>query len=37
LVDFDVENRGVDMLRTTRVSRGGLVVQESGATAIRRT
>jgi hypothetical protein len=36
-VDFDVENRGADMLRTTRVSRGGMVIQESGATAIRRT
>jgi hypothetical protein len=36
-VDFDVENRGADMLRTTRVSRGGVVIQESGATAIRRT
>jgi hypothetical protein len=36
-VDFDVENRGADMLRTTRVSRGGVVTQESGATAIRRT
>ncbi|MDE2595533.1 MAG: hypothetical protein KGL44_01515 [Sphingomonadales bacterium] len=36
-VDFAVENRGADLLRTTRVSRGGVVVQESGATAIRRT
>jgi hypothetical protein len=36
-VDFDVENRGADMLRTTRVSRGGSVIQQSGATAIRRT
>ena len=36
-VDFDVENRGADTLRTTRVSRGGVVIQKSGATAIRRT
>jgi hypothetical protein len=36
-VDFDVENRGADMLRTTRISRKGVVIQESGATAIRRT
>jgi hypothetical protein len=36
-VDFDVRNRGVDMLRTTTVSRSGSVIQQSGATAIRRT
>lgn len=36
-VDFDVENRGPELLRTTRVSRGGIVTQVSGATAIRRT
>lgn len=36
-VDFDVENRGADMLRTTRVSRAGMVVQKSAPTAIRRT
>ena len=36
-VDFDVENRGADILRTTRVTRDGVVVQESAPTAIRRT
>lgn len=36
-VDFEVEYRGVDTVRTTRVRRDGVVVQESGPTAIRRT
>jgi hypothetical protein len=36
-VDFKVEYRGSDTLRTTRVTRNGVVQQESGATAIRRT
>lgn len=36
-VDFEVMNRGVDTLRTTRVSRGGNVVQKSAPTAIRRS
>lgn len=36
-VDFEVEYRGVDTVRTTRVRRNGAVVQESGPTAIRRT
>lgn len=36
-VDFEVEYRGVDTVRTTRVRRGGAIVQESGPTAIRRT
>ncbi|MCC7393866.1 MAG: hypothetical protein IT553_03325 [Sphingomonadaceae bacterium] len=35
-VDFDVENRGADLLRTTRVRRDGVIVQESAATPIRR-
>jgi hypothetical protein len=36
-VDFDVENRGADMFRTTRVTRDGIVVQKSAPTPIRRT
>jgi len=36
-VDFDVQYRGADIVRTTRVRRGGVTVQESTATAIRRT
>lgn len=36
-VDFEVEYRGVDTVRKTRVVRAGTVVMESGATAIRRT
>jgi hypothetical protein len=36
-VDFKVQYRGSDIVRTTRVTRGGAVQQESGATAIRRT
>lgn len=36
-VDFDVEHRGVETVRRTRVRRGGEVVQESGLTPIRRT
>lgn len=36
-VDFEVMNRGADTLRTTRVSRGGNVVQKSAPTAIRRS
>lgn len=36
-VDFVVEYRGVDTVRTTRVRRNGAIVQESQPTAIRRT
>jgi hypothetical protein len=36
-VDFIVQYRGADILRTTRVRRGGAVQQESSPTAIRRT
>jgi hypothetical protein len=36
-VDFQVQYRGADILRTTRVRRGGVVQQESSPTAIRRT
>ena len=36
-VDFDVENRGAETLRTTRIRRDGKVAQESAPTAIRRT
>ena len=35
-VDFEVEYRGSETLRTTRISRDGEVVRESDATAIRR-
>jgi hypothetical protein len=35
-VDFDVENRGADTVRRTRIRRGGAIVQESGLTSIRR-
>jgi hypothetical protein len=35
-VDFDVENRGADTTRRTRIRRGGSVVRESKPTAIRR-
>lgn len=35
-VDFEVEHRGADTVRTTRVRRGGLVVQESRPTPIQR-
>jgi hypothetical protein len=37
LVDFMVQYRGSDILRTTRVSRCGVIQQESSPTAIRRT
>jgi hypothetical protein len=36
-VDFMVQYRGSDILRTTRVTRSGVVQQESAPTAIRRT
>lgn len=36
-VDFKVQYRGADILRTTRVRRGGAIQQESSPTAIRRT
>lgn len=36
-VDFAVDYQGVDTVRTTRVTRAGVTVAESGATAIRRT
>lgn len=36
-VDFEVENRGPETLRTTKVSRNGVVVQQSGPTALRRS
>lgn len=36
-VDFEVENRGADLVRTTRISREGAVIQESAPTAIRRS
>lgn len=35
-VDFEVQNRGADMVRKTRVTRNGVVEQESEFTAIRR-
>ena len=35
-VDFKVEHRGADTLRTTRITRNGQVERESDATAIRR-
>ena len=35
-VDFEVQYRGADILRTTRIRRAHTVQQESGATAIRR-
>jgi len=35
-VDFEVEYRGNDLFRTTRVRRGGLTVQESSPTPIQR-
>jgi hypothetical protein len=35
-VDFEVEHRGVDTVRETRVRRGGQIVKESELTAIRR-
>lgn len=35
-VDFEVEYRGSETLRTTRISRDGEIVRESDATAIRR-
>jgi len=37
VVDFTVQYRGSDILRTTRVTRNGVVQQESSPTAIRRT
>lgn len=36
-VDFMVQYRGSDILRTTQVSRSGVIQQESAPTAIRRT
>lgn len=36
-VDFEIANRGAEVLRTTRVQRDGLVVRKSGPTAIRRS
>ncbi|MCB1921150.1 MAG: hypothetical protein KDJ28_14405 [Candidatus Competibacteraceae bacterium] len=36
-VDFMVQYQGADMLRTTRVTRDGVIQQESAPTAIRRT
>ncbi|MGA2205654.1 MAG: hypothetical protein ABSG10_02875 [Terracidiphilus sp.] len=35
-VDFEVEHRNADTMRRTRVTRGGVVVQESAFTSIRR-
>jgi hypothetical protein len=35
-VDFDVEHRGNDLFRTTRIRRGGVTVQESNPTPIQR-
>jgi hypothetical protein len=35
-VDFEVEHRGADTVRRTRIRRGGQVVRESELTAIRR-
>lgn len=35
-VDFSVEYRGAEIVRTTRISRDGLVLRESAATAIQR-
>lgn len=36
-VDFEVEYQGADIVRKTRISRNGTLVQESELTAIRRT
>lgn len=36
-VAFDAENRGADLVRTTRISRDGVVQRESDATPIRRS
>ncbi len=36
-VDFTVQYRDTDILRTTRVTRGGVIQQESAPTTIRRT
>ena len=36
-VDFQVQYRGTDLLRTTRITRGGVIQQESAPTPIRRT
>lgn len=35
-VDFEVANRGADVVRTTRIHRGGTLTRESMATAIQR-
>lgn len=35
-VDFEVEHRGADRVRRTRIRRGGAIVIESGLTAIQR-
>jgi hypothetical protein len=36
-VDFEVEHRGAETLRRTRVRRAGQVVRESAITAIQRS
>ena len=36
-VDFEVEHRGAETMRKTRIRRGGAVVREANLTAIRRT
>ncbi len=36
-VDFEVQNRGSEVLRTTRIRRDGNIVRESNATPIRRS
>lgn len=36
-VDFEVEHRGVETMRKTRIRRGGAIVRESELTAIRRS
>ena len=36
-VAFEVENRGADLVRTTRIIRNGEIQRESDATPIRRS
>lgn len=36
-VDFELQNRGAEVLRTTRIRRDGILVRESKATPIRRS
>jgi hypothetical protein len=36
-VDFEVNYKNTDIVRTTKIRRDGLVVQSSNATAIRRS